>query len=393
LRYLSLFSGIAASTLAWRPLGWQTAGYADIEGFPNTVRSHHWPEVPNLGDVTAITEQQIADLGPLDLVVFGSPCQDLSIAGRRAGLQGERSGLFFTAIRIVEWARQHCGCRFALWENVPGAFSSNKGRDFAEVVGAMAGIANVDIPPKGWGNEGVALGDKGLVEWAVLDAQWFGVAQRRRRVFALADFGDWAGRPPILLEPEGLRGDSAPRRQAGQGVAGTITKSLERCSADDAERGTLIRSGVAHAPDIARCVATREGSSLDYETTTTMIAHALRAEGFDASEDGTGRGTPLVPVGFAQNQRDEVRLMDVCGALASEPGMKQTTYAFQDMQVRRLTPRECERLQGMPDDHTQVPNRSKPAADGPRYKALGNSAAVPVLRWIGERIDSFINLV
>lgn len=208
--------------------------------------------------------------------------------------------------------------------------------------------------------------------------------------------------------------------------------------------------GLIHAPEIARCVATREGTSQDWET-TTMVAHSLRADGFDASEDGTGRGTPLVPVGFnarqdpdywndrtgpldtfstgpldtfsthatafAQNQRDEVREMEVAGTLASEPGMKQQTYlafkpiadaltaaygtkwngnasadngslfAQQSMQVRRLTPRECERLQGFPDDYTLVEYRNKPAADGPRYKALGNSMAVPVMRWIGERIQ------
>lgn len=127
MRYLSLFSGIEAATVAWHPLGWECAAVAEIEPFPCAVLAHHYPPVPNIGDVTAITEEQIKALGPIDLVVFGSPCQDLSVAGKRAGLQGERSGLFFTGIRIVEWARKHNGCRFALWENVPGAFSSNGG--------------------------------------------------------------------------------------------------------------------------------------------------------------------------------------------------------------------------------------------------------------------------
>lgn len=217
MKYLSLFSGIEAATAAWTSLGWECAAVSDIDPFACAYLKQCHPEVPNLGDVTLITESDIAALGTIDLVVFGSPCQDLSVAGKRKGLDGERSGLFFAAMRIVGWARQHGGCRFALWENVPGAFSSNSGGDFAVVVGQMAGCESLDVPPKGWGTEGAAIGSQGMVEWSVLDAQWFGVAQRRRRVFALADFGDWASRPPILLEPESLRGDSAPSREAGQG--------------------------------------------------------------------------------------------------------------------------------------------------------------------------------
>jgi len=224
LRYLSLFSGIEAATAAWHELGWTPVAFADIEPFPNAVTKTHYAEVPNLGDVTKITEQQIRALGRIDLIVFGSPCQDLSVAGKRAGLQGERSGLFHDAIRIIRWARVHCSARFALWENVPGAFSSNKGADFAIVVGELAGCT-VTVPPRGWGNEGALVGPEALVEWSTLDAQWFRVAQRRRRVFAFADFGDWSRRPPVLLEPEGLRGDSAPSRQAGEGIASTLARS------------------------------------------------------------------------------------------------------------------------------------------------------------------------
>lgn len=219
MKYLSLFSGIEAATEAWKALGWQLVGVSEIDPYGCSALAHHHPNVPNLGDVTKITEANIAKLGRLDLIVFGSPCQDLSVAGKRKGLDGERSGLFFTAMRIVGWARKHCGLRWALWENVPGAFSSNGGGDFAVVVGQMAGLAGIEIPPKGWGKEGAAVGSEGLVEWATLDAQWFGVAQRRKRVFALADFGDWTGRPPILLEPTGLRGDSAPKRGGQEATA------------------------------------------------------------------------------------------------------------------------------------------------------------------------------
>lgn len=331
MRYLSLFSGIEAATVAWHPLSWECAAVAEIEPFPCSVLAHHYPHVPNLGDVTQVTEADIALLGPLDLVVFGSPCQDLSVAGKRKGLAGARSGLFHTAINIIEWAREHCGCRFALWENVPGAFSSNKGRDFAAVVGELAGLADVGVPANGWGTEGCAVGDHGLVEWATLDAQWFGVAQRRRRVFALADFGDWNGRPPVLLEPHGLRGDSAPSREAGQTVVvgtlgGTSPGGGWRIGADEAAAGQLVPVG---------------GSGVAVET---FVAYSTKLHNTASNQAGK-------------------------------------------FGVRRLTPRECERLQGFPDDYTLIPHRGKPAADGPRYKALGNSMAVPVMRHIGERLQ------
>ena len=216
MRFLSLFSGIEAASEAWVPIGWECAGVSEIDPFACAVLAHRHPHVPNLGDITKITEMQIAALGHIDLIVFGSPCQDLSVAGKQKGLSGERSGLFYPAVDIISWARLWCGTRFALWENVPGAFSSNQGRDFAAVVGTLAGLDDVGVPPKGWGTEGCAVGTEAMVEWATLDAQWFGVAQRRRRIFALADFGNWAGRSPILLEPEGLRGNSAPSREARQ---------------------------------------------------------------------------------------------------------------------------------------------------------------------------------
>lgn len=437
MRYLSLFSGIEAATQAWHLLGWEPVAFAEIEPFPNSVLAHHYPDVPNLGDVTKIDETDIAMLGHIDLVVFGSPCQDLSVAGKRKGLAGERSGLFHTAIDITEWAREHCGLRWALWENVPGAFSSNKGRDFAAVVGQLAGLPQVDVPPKGWGTEGCALGEKGMVEWAVLDAQWFGVAQRRRRVFALVDFGDWAGRQPILLEPESLRGDSAPRRETGQGTAHSAafsagnsgdsrsigyteegTPPLRAGTSGTNQVPTVLRGlGVASTGEVAHCLNAGGMKRIDYES-ETLVAHSLRADGFNASEDGTGRGTPLVPVGFNARQ-DPDAWSERSGPLDTNSSTQAVAYGWSeeltahcelagtlqyggqggrhdgvmqpDMQVRRLTPKECERLQGFKDNYTVVLHKGKPAADGPRYKALGNSMAVTVMRWIGQQID-FVRL-
>ncbi len=355
MRYLSLFSGIEAATVAWHPLGWHCVAVAEIEPFPCSVLAHHYPDVPNLGDVTLVDEERIALLGPIDLVVFGSPCQDLSVAGKRKGFaDGTRSSLFFTALDIIGWAREHCGARFALWENVPGAFSSNEGRDFAAVVASLAGLDGLDVPAHGWGSEGAALGDAGLVEWATLDAQWFGVAQRRRRVFALADFGDWARRAPVLLEPDRVRGDSAPSRQAREDVAACLAASLGH-----------------HGHSSPR------GDGRD-----NLVAGTLTGL---MKGDGLGRTGQLVA--FHHNAQACQLPSEGRDTSVSDPlTCSQQAAVSYTSGVRRLTPTECERLQGFPDDYTLVRHRGKPAADGPRYKALGNSMAVPVMRHIGEQI-------
>ncbi|MGL4577290.1 MAG: DNA cytosine methyltransferase [Burkholderiaceae bacterium] len=422
MRFLSLFSGIEAASVAWIPLGWTCAGVAEIEPFPCVALKHHYPNVPNLGDVTHITEAQIAALGPIDLVCGGSPCQDLSVAGKRAGLAGERSNLFYEQMRIFNAARRLCGARFMLWENVPGAFSSNRGADFAAVAGEMAG-ARFGVPHGGWRNTGVAAGRNGLVEWATLDAQWFGLAQRRKRVFALLDTGNWADRPPILFEPESLRRDSAPRRKAGQDAAGTLTARA---------RGGLPRNAEFNQkliPQTAMCLNAGAMRRQDAESETLIptLAHTLRGEGFDASEDGTGRGTPLVPViGFAckASGSNGFGVGEVAGTMKARHDGHLACFSFDTQQitsaanrsrvgpelpaptlstragsmhvathmvVRRLTPKECARLQGFPDEYLDIAINGKPAADGPKYKALGNSWAVPVAQWIGKQIQRAVS--
>lgn len=347
MRYLSLFSGIEAATVAWQPLGFIPAEFSEIDPYPCAVLNHHYPDVPNLGDVKKITEVDIARLGQIDIVVFGSPCTDVSIAGKRKGFIDEngyvtRSGLFAYAIEIIGWARKHCGTRFALWENVPGIFSSNKGRDFAAVVEQMAGPGDVSIPKNGWGTEGAAVGDYGMLEWSVLDAQWFGLAQRRKRVFVIVDFGDWASRPPILLERYSLRGDIAPSRKKGEGfthdIAPSITKSGRGVSRAGDTRG--------QDPVVAFRAFGQDGFTPD------NISPPILAS------DGGGAGVPTV------NHK---------------------------MLVRRLTERECARLQGFPDDYLDIVFKGKPAAGVNKYKALGNSMAVPVMRYIGEKINEVVD--
>ena len=354
MRYLSLFSGIEAASAAWIPLGWECVAVAEIEPFPSRVIAHHYPDVPNLGDVTRITDAQVAALGPIDLIVGGFPCQDLSVAGKRAGMKENetRSGLFYDAMRIVTAALEHNGLRWLALENVPGLFSSRGGADFAALVGNVVGCG-FGVPDTGWQNAGFAAGPRGLLEWATLDAQFFGVAQRRRRVFLVGDFGDWPSRAPVLLERESLCGNPAPRRGSGK-VAPTIPSR----STAGGGLGTDFDCGGGLIPQVANTLTAsmHKGVNTTCDAGQTMIAHTLRGEGFDASEDGTGRGTPLVPVAQA-------------------------------MQVRRLTPTECERLQGFPEGWTDIKPNGKPTPDGSRYKALGNSMAVPCMVWLGQRIQ------
>lgn len=441
MRFLSLFSGIEAASVAWHPLGWECAAFSEIEAFPCALLAYRYPSVPNLGDITKITEDQIKALGRLDVIVFGSPCQDLSMAGKRKGLINAdgtvtRSGLFFAAFNIFQWARKHCGARFALWENVAGAYSSNSGQDFAAVVSYMAGLDDVAPPPIGWGKEGCALGDNGLLEWVCLDAQWFGVAQRRRRVFAVLDTGNWQGRPPILLERESLRGNSPPSRSA-QGDASTILGSSVKV-------GSHWDHGLNPHPSLSQShnaggigqsnqeVFSQRGAGLvgcyrlvafgeysddgsastmkarDFKDATDLVAYAfaensrgeLRLEGGDGQRTGAlstgggkpGQGHPTIAYGISgnwigrapENGGNAVEPMHNVSPCLTATDRHGVAYYFG---VRRLTPVECERLQGFPDNYTYVPFKLKFVGNGARYKALGNSMAVPVMAWIGRQIQ------
>jgi len=384
LRFGSVCSGIEAASVAWEPLGWRAAWFSEIEKFPSAVLAHHYPDTPNLGDMTRLRDRD--DLPRIDLLVGGTPCQSFSVAGLRGGLDDERGNLALEFCRLAGRSRP----RWIVWENVPGVLSSSGGRDFASIVGALAEL--------GYG-----------LAWRVLDAQYFGVPQRRRRVFLVGHLGDWRPAGAVLFERESLCGHPPPSREA------------------------------------------REGAS-------SHTSHSLRGEGFDASEDGTGRGVPIVPIvpdvayaiscgsggskfGSGRHNQDTLIATTVVNAretpvhtsdLSLPLGAQDTGHAvaFQQnylaavqdcramskrqngagineqgpsytldqtgaqgiitpSQVRRLTPVECERLQGFPDDYTAIPWRGKApedCPDGHRYKALGNSMAVPVMRWIGERI-------
>ena len=393
MKYISLFSGIEAATLAWKPLGWQAVGFSEIEPFPCAVLKHHYPNVPNIGDIKKVTQSQIESLGHVDVVVAGFPCQDLSVAGKRGGLKNAdgsltRSGLFYNATQIAEWAK----ARWFVGENVPGLFSSNEGRDFAAVVGELAG-AEIGVPTNGWRSSGFALGPKGLVEWAILDAQYFGVPQRRRRVFIVRDSGDWRSRPPVLLEPESLSGNPPPSRKKGERIAGCLGGGSQSGGFPTTD---LDNSG-AFIPDTAWCLQERDAKGPDSDTKEghlIPVIHDMRGNGEGNTAptltgDHLNRPTDYTPVVAIQDTRAIDKKQNKAGVSEGDNQMS----IMRNSGVRRLTPVECARLQGFPDNYLDIPFRGKPATDSPKYKALGNSMAVPCMAWIGMRIQQVEDLI
>lgn len=447
MKYLSVCAGIEAASVAWHPLGWHPLAFSEIEPFPRAVLAHHYPDTPLHGDFTVLCDQPwIKDA---DILVGGTPCQAFSVAGLRRSLDDDRGNLSLEFVRLadaIDDLRLDAGKQPAIvvWENVPGVLSV-KDNAFGCFLSALAGEDTAINPPRGkWTDAGVVDGPRRRIAWRILDAQYFGLAQRRRRVFVVASAREGFDPAAVLLEFEGMRRDTPPRREEGQGLAHPTApcltssgRGVER-TGDTRGQDPIVAVRLPSTGDISHYLNAGGMGRQDFET-ETLVTHALRAEGFDASKDGTGRGTPLVPVAYRTTGNDGVyETGDLVHALttATDPNSHvltaPTAYAFQtriarngrgetgkgdaapcvavantlaayagrnqveqnylpttSMAVRRLTPRECEALQGFPADYTLIPWRNKPAAvcpDGPRYKALGNSMAVPCMRWIGNRI-------
>lgn len=474
--YGSICSGIEAATVAWEPLGWKAAWFSEIEAFPSAVLAERWPEVVNLGDMTKIAAAvRAGEVQAPDVMVGGTPCQAFSIAGLRNGLSDARGQLTLSYVELanaIDDKRIERGEEEAIfvWENVPGVLTSHDNA-FGCFLAGLAG-EGCELKPSGgkWTHSGCVYGPQRTIAWIVKDAQYFGVAQRRKRVFVVASARKGFDPCQVLFESEGVRRDTPPSREPQTAVAALTARGVGTCGADDnqAQAGHII----------AECA-------------NGDISHTLKAEGFDGSEDGTGRGIPVIAFGggnaggnidvaaclTAKGQRIDFEVEtfavhgtqdpdtnlelahtlgrnhgqeNACiafsykdhGADASEdlsPTLRAgnsdnsnanggqppaIAYAFKPGQgakargigfaeeqsptltsassgtnltpavmhgvsVRRLMPVECERLQGFPDNHTQISWRGKEATkcpDGPRYRAIGNSMAVPVMRWIGERI-------
>lgn len=378
----TLFSGIGAPEVAMP--GWQWPWCAEIDKFPSAVMAARHPHSTNLGDVSAngFTERA-AQIARPRLIVFGSPCQSYSIAGKRLGLDDPRGNLTLVALGIIDRLEPDW---FTL-ENVPDFLSSWSG--------AADGPAEAGAE---WESEETSdfaaflgqVDDLGYsLAWTVLDAQYAGLAQRRERLFAVGHRRDWRAPAAVLFEPESLCGHHPPRRQARERIAPTLSARTQGgggLGTDFDLDGGLVAGTVS-----AKWVKGTGGPAGD--ACYNLVAHALRADGFDASEDGTGRGTPLVPIAFSAKDDGCAATEDLsptlrAGGFTGSHANAGVMPAIQrGVAVRRLTPRECERLQGFPDDYTLIDYRNKPAADGPRYKALGNSMAVPVIRRILSRIE------
>ena len=377
LKFGSVCSGIEAASVAWSPLGWSAAWLSEIEKFPSAVLSHHYPETINYGDMTNLS-------GPLwrgeieapDILCGGTPCQAFSVAGLRNSLADARGNLSLTFCDIanaIDSNRTAMGEPPAIivWENVPGVLNTSDNA-FGCFLAGLAGESEPLVPSGGkWTNAGLVSGPERSVAWRVLDAQYFGVAQRRRRVFVVAsarkDFDPGA----VLFEFGGGRRDIAPSRPTGEVITGPITAGIGKGmrGTEGVDSNWMVAESTFTLSGFAEFVPTEIAGTLrqrgNKEATDVVVsvggdlAHTLTAVGYDASEDETGRGTPIVG-GDSQS-------------------------------VRRLTCVECERLQGFPDGYTDIKPKGKPTPDGPRFKALGNSWAVPVVHWIGRRIVAEID--
>ena len=509
MKYGSVCSGIEAASVAWHDLGWEPQWFSEIEQFPSEVLKHRFPDVPNLGDMTQLTQNPTFNEQSIDLLVGGTPCQSFSVAGLRKGLADPRGNLMLTFLALADAKKP----KWIVWENVPGVLSSNGGKDFGTFLGALGEL--------GYG-----------FAYRVLDAQHFGVAQRRRRVFVVGCLGDWRVAAAVLFERESLQGNIKPSRkkreevtsnaQGSVGEAGDVscvggnispTVTSKWMKGYGGPSGSNEAGNMVYAPTVIDRAAFNQGENAQYEprieegeTMSSLVAkgpHAVaqplyyeshpndsRVNGPKDVADtvsaryGTGGGnTPLVqqPIAFKvrggcegggkgylgqEEQAFTISTMQdqqIAQPIAFEPGkMQRLGYGYSDngtsptlrsepgdnqlavaqpipintmtmlgrpsddknprmglgignpgepqntltkthshavatgMAIRRLTPKECERLQGFPDDWTKIPYRNKPAdqcPDGPRYKACGNSMAVPVMRWIGQRIQYVENLM
>ena len=368
MKYLSVCSGIEAATMAWHDLGWTPAGFSEIEPFPSAVLAHHYPDVTNFGDMTKYKEWNLD--GTIDLLVGGTPCQSFSVAGLRKGMDDPRGNLALVYCGMLDHFRPN----WFVWENVPGVLSSSGGRDFGSFLGAVAQL--------GYG-----------FSYRVLDAQYCGVAQRRRRVFVVGHLGDWRPAAAVLFERHSLRRDLAPSAPQGKEPSAYFESSLAQYREGDIG-GTLKASGGVLGGGSETFLVQKVYETHPADSRVKEMGETCQTV---TSRWGTGGGN--VPIVEAYSIREDAGAntfsatpLTVTPALqALRPSVQShhaQTFVADSVKVRRLTPIECERLQGFPDGFTNIPWRKKDTSpEGLRYKALGNSMAVPVMQWIGDGID------
>jgi DNA (cytosine-5)-methyltransferase 1 len=433
MRYGSVCSGIEAATMAWHPLGWKAQWFSEIEPFPSAVLQHHYPEVPNLGDMTLIHSNPIFNETTIDVLVGGTPCQSFSVAGLRKGMEDPRGNLALEFCRIANIAKP----QWIVWENVPGVLSSNGGKDFASLLGALGEL--------GYG-----------FAYRILDAQHFGVPQRRRRIFLVGYLGDWRPAAAVLFESESLCRNIAESRSkrekvtraieasitnnsesgewwdGGQTAASLTTRCHDQYMPDKGHFSAVIQkdvyenhpndSRVKEMGDTSSTVTSRWGTgggNTPIVSETTALCFKVRGgvsensgsqggvPGKSAGKGYLGSEEKAFTIATSPDQwlfEDKSVAVDMYNMSINEKTSQTLSSSASDInhtggtitnsRVRRLTPIECERLQGFPDDFSNIPYRGKSESpDGPRYKALGNSMAVPVMAWIGKRIQEVQNIL
>jgi len=433
MRYGSVCSGIEAATMAWHPLGWKAQWFSEIEPFPSAVLQHHYPEVPNLGDMTLIHSNPIFNETTIDVLVGGTPCQSFSVAGLRKGMEDPRGNLALEFCRIANIAKP----QWIVWENVPGVLSSNGGKDFASLLGALGEL--------GYG-----------FAYRILDAQHFGVPQRRRRIFLVGYLGDWRPAAAVLFESESLCrhiAESRSKREkvtraieasitnnsesgewwdGGQTAASLTTRCHDQYMPDKGHFSAVIQkdvyenhpndSRVKEMGDTSSTVTSRWGTgggNTPIVSETTALCFKVRGgvsensgsqggvPGKSAGKGYLGSEEKAFTIATSPDQwlfEDKSVAVDMYNMTINEKTSQTLSSSASDInhtggtitnsRVRRLTPVECERLQGFPDDFSNIPYRGKSESpDGPRYKALGNSMAVPVMAWIGKRIQEVQNIL
>lgn len=389
INYISICSGIGAATVAWHPLGFEPLWFAEVEPFPSAVLEHHYPEVMNLGDITTFQTWPDAN-GVVTLLVGGTPCQSFSIAGLRKGLADPRGNLALTYLAVAHRYRP----RWVVWENVPGVLSS------------VSHAAPDPCPPRAPldlecnGQEVVTEDDYDSEElqafysflaglstlgygfsYRILDAQYFGLAQQRKRVFVVGYLGDWRRAAAVLFERESLSWHYAPSNPTGKDVTGTLNARTQ----GGGGLGTDFELGGGLT--VANALGTEvPGSRQRCDSSDNLLVLSSTGEKAHCLKDAA--------MGRIDYESETLITQDLSGALRAGAGAARCSddgnfdqplvSSLHKKGVRRLTPKECERLQGFPDDYTLIPGTS----DSPRYKALGNSMAVPVMRWIGRRIQS-----
>ena len=381
----SVCSGIEAVSVAWANIG-KPVWFSEIEPFPCAVLTHHYPEVPNVGNMLTIADKILKrEIPAPDVLVGGTPCQAFSVAGKRRSLKDARGSLTLAFINIadsIDKIRKQDGKSpvIILWENVPGVLNTTDNA-FGHFLGGLAGeSAALQSPREKWTSAGVVHGKREIV-WRTLDAQYFGLAQRRKRVFVVASAG--AGSvTQILIEPASLQGDITSRQNASKNATAYIESSFGTYR-QSAISGTIRAHGGTQGQGAETIICV-------HGTQDPIVSHTM------AHCIGTNNGRENI-LFDATERRDGVRVYDgltpTLTAKMGTGGGNVPCIARKNV-IRKLTPKECERLQGFPDNYTQIPYRNKPAEqcpDSPRYKAIGNSMAVPVIRWIGQRLLNIIN--